>query len=155
MDFTTLGAILRTYEHNAKVLHWGAYGPKFDRVHNLCDEFEEMFHADIDFAGETGLRLGQVPPSFDNIVSILEKADNDYIICQYKLVDYDEAIKTIQRMCVDVMKALLEIHESDEMQKPENCGIKSAIEPIYDKYDFQVRYLNARRCMPKDAGDNK
>lgn len=153
MDFTTLGAILRTYEHNAKVIHWGAYGPRFDRVHKLCDEFEEMFHADVDFAGETGLRIDQAPPSFDNIMSVLENSDHNYIVCQYKLIGYDEAIKTLQKMCADVMQALIEIHESELMQKPENMGIKSTIESVYDKYDFQVRYLNKRRAMPKDAGE--
>ena len=150
MDFTTLGAILRTYEHNAKVIHWGAYGPRFDRVHKLCDEFEAMFHEDVDYAGETGLRLEQAPPSFDKIMEVLENSEHNYIVCQYKLIGYEEAIKTLQKMCADVMEALVEIHESDIMQQPVNMGIKSSIESVYDKYDFQVRYLNKRRAMPKD-----
>lgn len=112
-----------------------------------------MFHADVDFAGETGLRLEQEPPSFDNIMKILESSENNYIVCQYKLIGYDEAIKTLQRMCADVMKALIEIHDSELMQQPVNMGIKSSIESVYDKYDFQVRYLNKRRAMPKDAGE--
>ena len=153
MDFTTLNAICRTYEHNAKVLHWGACGHKFDRVHNLCDDFEKMFHDDVDFAGETGLRLGQNPPSFDKIVSILENSDHNYLICQFKNVDYDETIKSFQKMFADVMQALLELHESELMQKPANMGIKSEIESVYNKYDFQLRYLNKRRLGSCDSSD--
>lgn len=153
MDFTTLGALLRTYEHNMKIIHWGACGPKFDRVHKLCDEFAAMIHEDVDWAGETGLRLDQNPPSFDQIISILQNADEKYIVCQYKLIDYKEAVQTIERMFCDIMNALTEIHESDEMSKPCNMGIKSTIESIYDKYDFQARYLNKRRMMPHQHDD--
>lgn len=154
MDFTTLGALLRAYEHNMKIIHWGACGPKFDRVHKLCDEFAEMIHEDVDWSGETGLRLDQEPPSFDKIIELLQNADGKYIICQYKLIDYKEAMDTIEKMFLDIMDALKEIHESDEMNKPENMGIKSTLESIYDKYDFQARYLNKRRTMPHPGEDH-
>ena len=153
MDFTILGALLRTYEHNMKIIHWGACGPKFDRVHTLCDDFAAMIHDDVDWAGETGLRINQNPPSFDQILEILKNADGNYIICQYKLIDYKEAMKTIERMLCDIMHALEQIHESDEMNKPCNMGIKSTLESVYDKYDFQARYLNQRRMMPH-AGEH-
>ena len=152
MDFTTLGALLRVYEHNMKVLHWGCFGPKFDRAHTLCDQYADMIHEDIDWAGETGLRIDQNPPSFDKIVEILQNADDNYIVCQYKLVEYPEVAKTIERMLHDIMNALKSIHESDMMEDPSNMGIKSTIESIYDKYDFEVRYLNRRRMMPPHEG---
>ena len=151
MDFTTLGALLRVYEHNMKVLHWGCYGPKFDRGHKLCDEYAAMIHDDVDWAGETGLRLNQNPPSFDQILELLKDADHNYIVCQYKLIDYPELTKTVEKMLNDIIEACIEIHDSDLLEDSRNIGIKSAIEAIIDKYDFEARYLNRRRMMPREG----
>ena len=154
MDFTTLGALLRLYEHNMKVLHWGCYGPKFDRGHKLCDDYAAMIHDDVDWAGETGLRLDQNPPSFDQILDLLkDDADHNYIVCQYKLIDYPELTKTVEKMLVDIIDACVEIHDSELLNEPKNVGIKSAIEAIIDKYDFEARYLNRRRMMPREKGE--
>ena len=150
MDFTTLGALLRLYEHNMKVLHWGCYGPKFDRGHKLCDEYAAMIHDDVDWAGETGLRLDQNPPSFDQILELLKASEHNYIVCQYKLIDYPELTKTVAKMLNDIIEACIEIHDSDLLEEPRNIGIKSAIEAIIDKYDFEARYLNRRRAMPRN-----
>ena len=150
MDFTTFGALCRLYEHNMKVLHWGCFGPKFDRAHKLCDQYADLIHEQVDWAGETGLRIGQNPPSFDQILSILKNADHDYVVCQYKMIEYAEVTKYIEKMLHDIMEALVELHELDIMEEPTNMGIKSTIESIYDKFDFEVRYLNKRRMMPSE-----
>ena len=110
----------------------------------------ELIHEQVDWAGETGLRINQNPPSFDQILNLLKHADHDYVVCQYKMIEYAEVTKYIEKMLHDIMEALVELHELDFMNEPTNMGIKSTIESIYDKFDFEVRYLNKRRMMPSE-----
>lgn len=151
VDFTLMNAMCRLYEHNMKVLHWGACGPKFDRIHGLCDEYEAMFHTDVDFAGETGMRIGQPPPAFDHIMNVLEECDHDFVVCAFKSVSYKETIATINKMLDDMLWVLAQIHEQEWIEEPINMGIKAEVESLFNKYDFQRRYLQQRRAMDVPA----
>lgn len=150
MDFTTFSAVLTIYHHNFKVLHWGAGGKKFDRVHSLSQDYADMCLADLDIIAEMGLRNGQPPVSMGNIIETLKESDGNFMILDYKTYNYKEFCVATTKMLSNILDCIATLRNSDEMQSDANMGIKASLEAMYDKYDLQARYLNARRMSDED-----
>lgn len=146
MDFGTFSAVLTVYRHNFKILHWGASGKKFDRIHKLADEYADMVTADLDVVAEMALRNGQTPCSMNNAIEILHNVDGNFLVMDFdNAIGYEEFCTNTSAMLASILNCINELHESELVNKPINMGIKSDLEAMFAKYDLQARYLNARR----------
>lgn len=146
MDFTNFSAVLTVYRHNFKILHWGASGKKFDRIHKLADEYADMVAADLDVVAEMALRNGQSPCSMNNAVEILHNIDGNFLVMDFNNhISYEEFCASTSAMLTSILSCISQLHESELVNNPINIGIKSDLEAMFAKYDLQARYLNARR----------
>lgn len=146
-EFKVLLSGMILYRHNFRVLHWNAKGEKFDRIHQLADEYSEMLHGDIDTVAEMLMRLSQDPPSYDEVVEILRNdTDIDFKIIDGKaFYDYEEFSKLSNSMLNDILVSISNVLGTEEIAEFNNVGIKAELEGLYNKYDLQYRYLNKRR----------
>lgn len=145
MTFTALNAILTMYKRNFKLIHWGAIGPKFDRMHTISENYASMLEKDIDEVAEMGLRCNENPVNIDGILKELEKEDGSYIMLEFKSFTYTEFTSATDKMFAGILKAIAELRNSSKLQEDSNMGIKASLESMYDRYDLQYRYLNDRR----------
>lgn len=150
MNFTTFSAVLTIFRHNFKILHWGASGKKFDRIHNLAEDYANMVNEDLDVIAEMGMRCGQHPVSMCEAIETIEHVDEQIVCLDYKEFSFKEFVAASTVMLGTIMKCIATLRNSDEMQKDCNMGIKASLEAMYDKYDLQARYLNARRSDSDD-----
>jgi len=146
MNLITLNSVFTLYERNFRMLHWLAKGKKFDRIHKLSEDYAEMVHGDIDVTAEMALRLNLCPSNLAEVLKDVE--DNDikhiYIECGSN-IDYEEFVKYSEIMLGNILKIVGAVRNSEEMQEDINMGIKAELEAMFNKYDLQARYLNARR----------
>lgn len=145
MNLREFSAVLTVYAHNFHVLHWGATGRKFDRIHNLADEYYQMITGDIDVVAEQAMRLGQNPGGYLENVKIIEASNSNFLCLDYEEVNFEEFAKYTDAMLDHILLCLRELLASEAAQALENVGIKATLEGLYDKYDLQKRYLNKRR----------
>ena len=147
MTFKELTALFTVYSNNFKVMHWGSIGPKFDRIHNLSQEYYDMTSDDLDVLAEMGLRIGQKPATIMESTKILAEVEEHkfFVFDSFSDCDYECFVKTANIMLSDICKCLELVLASEEMKDPSNVGIKASLEGLHDKYDLQARYLNARR----------
>ena len=147
MDFRKLTAVFTVYSNAFKVMHWGAIGNKFDRIHKLCEEYYDMVGTDLDALAEMGIRLGQKPATLAESIDILHGLEgHEFIIIQsFEDINYERFVKLANVMLNDILWCIATELQTDDMKNIVNVGIKSSLEAMYEKYDLQARYLNARR----------
>jgi len=135
------------YQNNFHMLHWKSKGKGFDTAHKqITSDYYETLADDIDDIAEVLLRNDINPPSYKEVLEILEESDIEVItIDNEKNYDIEDIIKLSQKMLEDLFKVLIEVHEIPEMKEVKNIGVLSFYENLIDKYDKECRYLNKRR----------
>ena len=151
MTTRELLSVMMIQRSNFEVLHWKAKGRHFDNVHNnVTTGYYEMVSDDIDTIAEMGMRMGYNPLNYITAYKVASK------ICGNKLefvdanVDYsrDEIIDKTDKILQLILLCIAQVLTTDEMQNNiRNVGIKATLESMYDKYDKECRFLNARRKM--------
>lgn len=127
---------------NFRMLHWKSAGRGFDRAHKISGDYYDMIGADIDGIAEIMLRDGINPltlaecvAAVDDVDGVRVSPDTDYNVDA--VINYaDEILKVIVKSIGKIL---------EDYQDTESIGIKSYFEGLYDKYDKEWRYLNARR----------
>lgn len=148
MDIQKLNLALFTYyQYNFHMLHWKSKGKGFDTAHkDITDQYYNMTFEDIDVLAEFMLRQNINPPSYKEILEILEESDIKVItIDKDENYDIDDVVKYSQKMLEDIVESLIKVCKSDEIQQDVNIGIRAELESMLNKYDLECRYLNKRR----------
>lgn len=152
MNFKVLIAMFNVYADNFRVIHWGAKGKQFDRIHSISQKYYDMISEDIDVLAEMALRVDEEPCIFLNTLEVLSKYEGRkfFIFEKFQDSDYDSFIKISTTMLQDIVLSLVEILDTDLFKGDSdearvNVGIKSEIEGLISKYDLEARYLCARR----------
>lgn len=138
------------YRSNFKMLHWTATSPQFDRVHNTAEEYSDLM---LEIEDEVAERLGRLKEavfvSYTDAVGILEKSETNHLMIGSQ-ESYNKAeffYKSVSEMLTNLMNCIQSILLDEESSKPENVGLKSYLESLYDKLDKEARYLNPRRAV--------
>lgn len=137
---------LLVYRSNFHVMHWNAKGCHFDFVHSQAATYYDKLLADSDKVAEMAMRLGQNCVNYPEAYDMLHSANNDFVIVpsetKYNLADFCKFTAT---MFKDIISIIGQVLATEEIKSPSNVGIKASLEGMYDEYDLQLRYLNARR----------
>lgn len=152
MNFKVLTAMFNVYADNFRVIHWGAKGKQFDRIHNISQKYYNMISEDVDVLAEMALRVNQEPCIFINTLKTLSDYEERkfFIFEEFQDSDYDSFIRIATTMLQDIVLSLSDILDTDLFKGDSdetriNVGIKSEIEGLISKYDLEARYLCARR----------
>lgn len=148
MDFKIFTAVMQLHESNFRMLHWGAKGKKFSRIHQRAEEYAEMIGKDLDAIAEMGLRMDQKPASFIESTKLLtDFQDHSFFAADsFKDISYDDFINTTDNILGDILYCIEELLKSEPIQDIKNVGIKADLEGLHGKYDLEKRYINARSC---------
>lgn len=148
MNFRTLLSILIIERSNLEVLHWKAKGVSFDTMHNnVTTNLYEKVSDDIDNIAEISMRLGMNPVNYLDAYEEISKISSDIKILSADEDYYrDDIISIISDILRVIMSSILKVLASSDIQnKPINVGIKSNLEGMFETYDKEYRFLNARR----------
>ena len=157
MNFKILTALFTIYANNFKVLHWGAMGKQFDKIHEISEKYYNMISEDLDVVAEMALRMNIHPTVFFEAVKILADVDGKefFIFETYEDIDYVDFTKISTVMLQDIVTCLTEMLQLDYFNSEDsdnaiNIGIKAELEGLINKYDLEARYLSSRRFKEKD-----
>lgn len=156
MNLRQLLALMELHQHNFHVMHWNAYGDKFDRIHSLCKDYYEDVFEDVDSVGEMAMRLNYQCVGYAEALKILQDFEGrDFkVLNGTDTYDYEKFCADTKLFLDDICFALTSVMKEDEIaNNMENVGIKSALEGMYDKYDLQRRYLHTRRIKTTDTAE--
>lgn len=149
MTLNELLAVLVVERSNFEVLHWKAKGRHFDNVHNnVTAGYYDMVSDDIDVVAEMGLRLNINPVNYTSAYKTAVKVCGNDLVVVSADRDYsrDQVIETTDIILKLILFCIAQTLMTDEIQKDiKNVGIKASLEGMYDKYDKECRFLNARR----------
>lgn len=157
MNFRILTALFTIYANNFKVLHWGAIGKQFDRIHEISEKYYNMISEDLDVIAEMALRMNIHPTVFFEAVKVLADVEGKefFIFETYEDIDYVDFAKISTVMLQDIVMCLsemlqLDCFNSEDSDTAINVGIKAELEGLINKYDLEARYLSSRRFKEKD-----
>ena len=146
MNLRDLLAVIIIEESNFNILHWNCHGHKFDRMHGLAEEWYNRCSKNKDVIAEMAMRVGLDPVSYPETIAVLKDIDINFkILTHDDKFEYENFMNEVQEIIGHICKAILEVLASEEVQKPENVGIKATLEGIYEEWDLDLRYKNPRR----------
>ena len=144
---TELHSVLRVYCSNFSVLHWNSVGEEFNDAHkNITTDYEDKFHDAVDPVGEYITRLGANPLNYAETLEFLNNSESKYLVVSSKqLYTRAEIIKLTQAMLCDTCRLFVKALDDEEINQTVNASIKSDLESLYNVFDLEFRYINARR----------
>ena len=146
MNLRELLSVFIIEESNFNILHWNCHGNKFDRMHTLAEEWYERCAKNKDAVAEMAMRIGLDPVSYLETFAVLKNTDIDYkILTHDDKFDHDNFMKEVQEIIGQICASILAVLDSEDIKKPENVGIKSTLEGIYEEWDLDLRYKNPHR----------
>ena len=157
MNFKILTALFTVYANNFKVLHWGAIGKQFDKIHEISEKYYNLLSEDLDVIAEMALRMNIHPTVFFEAVKTLADVEGKefFIFETYEDINYVDFTKISTVMLQDIVICLTEMLKLDyfDTEDPDtalNVGIKAELEGLINKYDLEARYLSSRRFKEKE-----
>lgn len=146
-ELIKLNAMLRLYESNFLNLHWNAKEEDFNDSHKgISTDYYELAGKYVDVTAEMVCRLGRCPLNYQEVGILSEKSGYTVVESQ-KLYSREDIIELSDKMLGDIVTAIGNCLESEEMKATINAGIKSTLESMLDEFDIQYRYINKRRMM--------
>lgn len=151
MTLRDLLAVFVLEESNFNILHWNCDGKKFDRMHTLAEEWYNRCSDNKDAIAEMAIRCGLHPIHYGEAIGVLKEAYKETNI-DFKLLtsddtfDWDEFMQESQSIIGSIIKSIILVLESDEIQNNKaNIGIKATLEGILEEWDLDYRYKNTHR----------
>lgn len=136
--------ILNIYFYNCRVLHWKIKSNKFEKTHELMNDYYNKFSDDIDLVAEMLLSNNLKVSNLDEIINNIENNIDVELIDANKDYTYDEVIDYIDDMFAYIIKYIKRLLNEDSVVTS-NPGITSELENLYSFYDKELNYKNKRR----------
>lgn len=118
---------------NSHWIHWHAIGPKFDRIHNISDEYYQKFNEDLDKLAELNLQHAQ------DIPNPLEVKGSPLTNIDYT---YELALSDLKLIISNYIKILSALSESLEGHR----GDQSMVDDLIAYWDKELNYKLDRRA---------
>ena len=142
-DLQELFSMLICYRHNLHMMHWKTYGPDFDTVHKLLDDYVDKFNTFVDEIAEMLLSLGGNPLTLQEVIELVTMSDRK-ILYSASSDNYtaDNVYHSIRIMFEELYYRYSDISK--------NCEFGECVSKMDEhKYWLRIesRYKNIRRLL--------
>lgn len=150
MKIQELLAALLLAESNFKVMHWKYKGDQFDNYHKeVTSDYYTLCSDQADIVAEIIMRLDddEDPLNYSEVLEVIDDSDNEYLIVDSdSYYSKEDVVKNTDNIFSGILKLIESILQEECIANNiRNVGIKSSLESMYETFDLQYRYINARR----------
>ena len=147
MNLRELLAVFVLEESNFNILHWNCHGKKFDRMHNLANDWYDRCNTAKDAVAEMAIRCGQNPIHYGESIEVLKGSEIGFkVLTSDDKFEYEEFMNESQEIIKNICASIAAVLKSDEIQNDiVNVGIKATLEGMYEEWDLDMRYKNTHR----------